>query len=148
MTKFPNRKSKWLRRDALRTRRNTSSLGSALDDTSCSNLHSIDTLLATFLQNPVIMSSPADEPMRSDQLQSEARSDGATDYRQRARSSSGPRGPPSVSTPGMNEIPFEDDQLVGGADLRRARGLTADVQRVRDELGESAGHNFESFLNE
>ncbi|KAL1303552.1 hypothetical protein AAFC00_006922 [Neodothiora populina] len=69
------------------------------------------------------------------------------------RSSSRPRGPPSVSTPGVNSdmLGFADDEVVG---LRgnqkgpRRTGPRLDVDRVTDAIGEQLVLEFERFLDE
>lgn len=86
----------------------------------------------------------------SDNPRSDAQSYAAADYQRRARSSSGPRGPPSVSTLGADQLPFEDDRQVRPAELRQGRAQlgNTDIPKVRDELGESCGQHFHHFLNE
>ncbi|SMQ54114.1 unnamed protein product [Zymoseptoria tritici ST99CH_3D1] len=97
------------------------------------------------------MSSPPDATMRSDDTPREPRSDATAGRRRQARSSSRPRGPPSVSTPGMHsEIDgFADDEVVGRRGLRRTMLPGAqDVPRVVDTTAETLGIQFERFLED
>ena len=97
------------------------------------------------------MSSVADAAMRSDNMQDEPPSEMLSTRRRQARSSSRPRGPPSVSTPGMHsEVDgFPDDEVVGLRDLRRNNlAGNRDVQRVVDTTAETLGIQFQRFLEE
>lgn len=87
--------------------------------------------------------------MNSDNAQEEPRSDAAAGRRRQARSSSRPRGPPSVSTPGMrSDIEgFADDEVIGKIGARRTLGGTQDVPRVVDTTAETLGLHFEHFLD-
>lgn len=96
------------------------------------------------------MSSLADAAMRSDIGPEDPRSDATAGRRRQARSSSRPRGPPSVSTPGMHSDieGFPDDEIVGRRGTRRqAPGGTQDVPRVVDTTAEALGIQFERFLD-
>ncbi|QIW99365.1 hypothetical protein AMS68_004883 [Peltaster fructicola] len=69
--------------------------------------------------------------------------------RRTARSSSRPRGPPSVSTPGPQSDAglYPDDEIVGARGARRQ--LTgANVNRVIDTTAEALASRFEQFLEE
>lgn len=73
--------------------------------------------------------------------------------RRLARPSSRPRGPPSVSTPGINSdiMGFADDEVVGVRGSRkgpRSQGPRPDVDRVSDTIGEHLVIEFERFLDE
>ena len=93
------------------------------------------------------MSSVVDAVIRSDNVPEEPRSDGRR--RRQARSSSRPRAPPSVSTPGMqSEMDgFPDDEVVGLRGLRRNNlPGNREVPRVVDTTAETLGIQFERFL--
>lgn len=65
--------------------------------------------------------------------------------RRQARSSSRPRGPPSVATPAANsDAPFPDDEVVGRGNRRQLPGR--DIPRVVDTTGEALSQRFEEFL--
>lgn len=99
--------------------------------------------------HPPKMSSMVDAVMSTDNNQNDPRSD-ATPGRRRPRSSSRPRGPPSVSTPGMHSDVdgFADDEIVGRRGMRRQMaGGTQDVPRVVDATAETLGIQFERFLD-
>jgi DNA replication licensing factor MCM6 len=87
-----------------------------------------------------------DAVMQSDNAP--ASSDTAAAGRQpQARSSSRPRGPPSVSTPGMQSDVggFADDEVVGARGMRRQLAAQ-DIPRVVDTTAETLGLQFERFL--
>lgn len=110
----------------------------------------IDLTFHEYNQNSAAMSSLADAAMRSDIGLEDARSDATAGRRRQARSSSRPRGPPSVSTPGMHSDieGFPDDEIVGRRGTRRqAPGGTQDVPRVVDTTAEALGIQFERFLD-
>ncbi|KAK3721069.1 MCM DNA helicase complex subunit mcm6 [Vermiconidia calcicola] len=93
----------------------------------------------------------ADAALRSDNVPEEPRSDAPTGRRRQARSSSRPRGPPSVSTPGMQSDMdgFPDDEVVGLRGLRRSNlPGNREVPRVVDTTAETLGIQFERFLEE
>lgn len=97
------------------------------------------------------MSSLVDAVIRSDNIApGEGRSDAAPNARRRqGRSSSRPRGPPSVSTPGMHSEMdgFPDDEVVGLRGIRRNNVPGQhEVQRVVDTTAETLGIQFEKFL--
>ncbi|KAF2488103.1 DNA replication licensing factor mcm6 [Neohortaea acidophila] len=96
------------------------------------------------------MSSLVDAVIRSDNAPDEPRSDAAAAGRPRqARSSSRPRGPPSVSTPGMQSDMdgFPDDEVVGLRGMRRSNAVgQTEVPRVVDTTAETLGIQFERFL--
>ncbi|KAK4618382.1 DNA replication licensing factor mcm6 [Fulvia fulva] len=95
------------------------------------------------------MSSLVDAMMRSEELgPQEPRSDGTRGGRRQARSSSRPRGPPSVSTPGMHSDieGFADDEVVGRRGNRPRLPGGQDVPRVVDTTAETLGIQFERFL--
>ncbi|KAK5165535.1 MCM DNA helicase complex subunit mcm6 [Saxophila tyrrhenica] len=95
------------------------------------------------------MSSLVDAVLRSDNAPEEPRSDAPSARRRQARSSSRPRGPPSVSTPGMqSELGFPDDEVVGVRGLRRNLPGSGEVPRVVDTTAETLGIQFEKFLEE
>jgi hypothetical protein len=95
------------------------------------------------------MSSLADVAMRSDAPE-EFRSDASSVRRRTNRSSSRPRGPPSVSTPAMqSDMAFPDDEIVGLRGLRRNNLPGAgDIPRVVDATSETLGTKFQKFLEE
>ncbi|KAF2863697.1 MCM-domain-containing protein [Piedraia hortae CBS 480.64] len=65
----------------------------------------------------------------------------------RPRSSSRPRGPPSVSTPGVNsDVGFADDEVVGGRGIKRQLP-GHDIPKVVDTTAETLGIQFERFLD-
>jgi DNA replication licensing factor MCM6 len=85
--------------------------------------------------------------------QEDLRSDApsSSGQRQNGRSSSRPRAPPSVSTPGMHSEMggFPDDELVGLRGLRRNNVPgNREVQRVVDTTAETLGIQFQRFLEE
>jgi DNA replication licensing factor MCM6 len=91
----------------------------------------------------------ADAVMRSDNGPEEPRSDAPSSRRRQNRSSSRPRGPPSVSTPGMQSDMdgFPDDEIVGLQRMRRNNlPGSRDVPRVVDTTAETLGIQFERFL--
>lgn len=96
------------------------------------------------------MSSIADGPLGSDIATPQGpRSDApSTGRRRQARSSSRPRGPPSVSTPGMQSDAggFPDDEVVGTREMRRRMAGQQDIPRVVDTTAETLGIQFERFL--
>ena len=95
------------------------------------------------------MSSLVDAVMRSDAAPEEPRSDAPSARRRQNRSSSRPRGPPSVSTPGMQSDMdgFPDDEVVGLQRLRRNNiPGSREVPRVVDTTAETLGVQFERFL--
>ncbi|KAI5363227.1 putative mini-chromosome maintenance protein [Septoria linicola] len=104
------------------------------------------------------MSSLMDMAMSSDNAPTprEPRSDASAGRRRQARSSSRPRGtgtgtprgPPSVSTPGLHSDidGFADDEVVGRRGMRRATTGAADIPRVVDTTAETLGIQFERFL--
>lgn len=96
------------------------------------------------------MSSLFDAVIQSDNAEREPRSDEGAQRRRQARSSSRPRGPPSVSTPGLHsDMPaFEDDEVVGLRGNRRGPGQRLDIPPVVDTTGETLSLRFEDFLNE
>lgn len=105
------------------------------------------------------MSSILDAVIQSDNnnaVEQELRSEASSQPRRRlARSSSHPRGPPSVSvgTPGMHSdiLGFADDEVVGIRGSRRGPsnpGPRPDVDRVTDAIGETLANAFERFLDE
>ncbi|KXS97858.1 hypothetical protein AC578_7644 [Pseudocercospora eumusae] len=99
------------------------------------------------------MSSMVDAMMGSDNgptpTPQDFRSDASGGRRRQARSSSRPRGPPSVSTPGMHSDVegFADDEIVGRRGMRRATTGAGDVPRVVDTTAETLGIQFERFLD-
>ncbi|KAK5121460.1 hypothetical protein LTR85_005293 [Meristemomyces frigidus] len=96
------------------------------------------------------MSSIADATPGSDNaIPQGPRSDApSTGRRRQARSSSRPRGPPSVSTPGMQSDAggFPDDEVVGTREMRRRMAGQQDIPRVVDTTAETLGIQFERFL--
>ena len=97
------------------------------------------------------MSSLFESVIHADNAEQELRSDASNQQqRRRARSSSHPRGPPSVSTPGVHsDVPgFEDDEVVGLRGNRRGRGLNSDIPPVVDTTGETLSLRFLEFLSE
>ena len=91
-----------------------------------------------------------DAVMSGDNAQNEPRSDATpTARRRQARSSSRPRGPPSVSTPGMHSDidGFADDEIVGRRGMRRQAAGNQDIPRVVDTTAETLGIQFERFLD-
>ena len=91
----------------------------------------------------------ADVAMRSDNAPAEPRSDAPSGRRRQNRSSSRPRGPPSVSTPGMHSEMdgFPDDEVVGLQRMRRNNlPGSRDVPQVVDTTAETLGIQFERFL--
>ena len=96
------------------------------------------------------MSSLVDAVINGNNAPEEPRSDAPSSARRRqARSSSRPRAPPSVSTPGMHSDMegFADDEVVGLRGLRRNNGTgQSDVPRVVDTTAEALGDVFEKFL--
>jgi len=96
------------------------------------------------------MSSLLDAVIQSDNADQTPGNDGTAQPRRQVRSSSRPRGPPSVSTPGVHsDMPgFEDDEVVGVRGNRRGRGPNTDVQPVVDTTGETLALRFEEFLDE
>lgn len=103
----------------------------------------------TTARSSTTMSSMADAMMRSDGPQAEPLSDApSAGRRQQARSSSRPRGPPSISTPGMqSDVGFPDDEQVDARTLRRTVASGRDVPRVVDTTAETLGIQFERFLD-
>ena len=100
------------------------------------------------------MSSLLDEVLRSDNAaQQDLRSDAPSSSgarRRQVRSSSRPRGPPSVSTPGMQSDMggFPDDEIVGRRGTRRQIPPGSDIPRVVDTTGETLSVRFQEFLEE
>lgn len=102
------------------------------------------------------MSSLLDAVIQSDNNAAEEnlRSEGSVPPpRRHARSSSRPRGPPSVSTPGMHSdmLQFADDEVVGlrgNQRSSRTAGPRPDVDQVTDAIGEQLVLEFEKFLDE
>lgn len=102
------------------------------------------------------MSSLLDTAIQSDNnapAQTPGSEDGLPQIRHRFRSTSRPRGPPSVSTPGLHSdiLGFADDEVVGVRGNRRGprpAGPRPDVDRVTDTVGEQVGLEFERFLEE
>ncbi|TKA69250.1 hypothetical protein B0A49_03074 [Cryomyces minteri] len=104
------------------------------------------------------MSSLVDAVLTSDNLDQDlaaaatpaADSDRPTPRPRTARSSSRPRGPPSVSTPGaQSDIEgFPDDEVVGlrGTNRNAVPGPRSDIERVVDRTGETVGLRFQEFL--
>lgn len=102
------------------------------------------------------MSSLVDAIMGSDTgpTPREPRSDasrgvgGGRQARSSSRPRGTPRGPPSVSTPGLHSDVggFEDDEIVGRRASRRATTGAPDVPRVVDTTAETLGIQFERFL--
>ncbi|KAF2152444.1 MCM-domain-containing protein [Myriangium duriaei CBS 260.36] len=97
------------------------------------------------------MSSLLDAVIHSDNADQDARSEVSanTQTRRNVRSSSRPRGPPSVSTPGVHsDMPgFEDDEVVGARALRRqAQGI--DIAPVMDVTAEQLAQHFQTFLED
>ena len=88
--------------------------------------------------------------MRSDNEPEEPRSEAPSGAsRRRQTPSSKPRGPPSVSTPGMqSEMDIlPDDEIVDIKAARRGNILNnQDVPRVVDTTAETLGIQFERFL--
>lgn len=96
------------------------------------------------------MSSLFDAVIQSDDTgRNDPRSEGSVQRRRQARSSSRPRGPPSVSTPGLNsDAPgFEDDEVVGSRG-NRGPGARLDIAQVVDTTGETLALRFEEFLEQ
>jgi DNA replication licensing factor MCM6 len=94
------------------------------------------------------MSSLVDAVLQSDQVPEEARSD-APPRRRQARSSSRPRGPPSISTPGVqSDIDgYADDEVVDARAIRQSRTPgDREIPRVVDTTAETLGIQFERFL--
>lgn len=102
--------------------------------------------------NSAAMSSIINGISRSDTAQLDTRSDAQSirsTNRRTARSSSRPRGPPSVSTPGPQSDAglYPDDEIVGARGARRQ--LTgANVNKVVDTTAEALASRFEQFLEE
>ncbi|KAF2721596.1 MCM-domain-containing protein [Polychaeton citri CBS 116435] len=105
------------------------------------------------------MSSIVDAALNSDNTVSQdprsdaARSDATVTGRRRlARSSSRPRGPPSISTPGVHSDidgpAFADDEVVGRLRRQQTAGQPQNVQRVVDSTAETLGIKFQTFLEE
>lgn len=96
------------------------------------------------------MSSLLDAVIQSDNAAPTPGSDAPTQSRRQIRSSSRPRGPPSVSTPGVHSdmAGFEDDEVVGIRGNRRGRAPNTEVQPVVDTTGETLALRFEEFLDE
>lgn len=97
------------------------------------------------------MSSLFEAALQSDNIpDQDARSEASanTARPRQVRSSSRPRGPPSVSTPGVHsDMPgFEDDELVGARVLRRQM-QTVDVPPVLDTTAEQIASLFQDFLD-
>ncbi|KAK4494270.1 hypothetical protein PRZ48_014568 [Zasmidium cellare] len=94
------------------------------------------------------MSSMVDAVMSTDNGPTD-RSDATPGRRRTGRSSSRPRGPPSVSTPAMHSDVegFADDEVVGRRGMRRQLAGTQDVPRVVDATAETLGIQFERFLD-
>ncbi|KAK4998487.1 MCM DNA helicase complex subunit mcm6, partial [Elasticomyces elasticus] len=94
------------------------------------------------------MSTPLDAVVRSDNIQAGSPKDGPEPHTRPIRSSSRPRGPPSVSTPGIqSDVAFEDDQVVGLRGNRRGpAGPRSGIPRVVDTTGETLALRFEEFL--
>lgn len=91
------------------------------------------------------MSSIVDAVLRSENALET--SDGPSAGRRRQpRSSSRPRGPPSVSTPGIHSDigGFPDDEIVGRGIRRQLP--KHDIPRVVDTTAETLGIQFERFL--
>ncbi|WPH04496.1 Hypothetical protein R9X50_00738700 [Acrodontium crateriforme] len=90
----------------------------------------------------------SDNPRSDNAADSEIRSDAPSSRRQAVRSSSRPRGPPSVSTPGLQSdaAGFPDDEVVGLRGIRRQVPGAQDVPRVVDTTAETLGIQFERFL--
>ena len=90
----------------------------------------------------------ADAVLNGNDAPQEPRSDAPSTRRRQARSSSRPRGPPSVSTPGMqSDVAFPDDEVVGLRGMRRNNQAgQQDVPRVVDATAETLGIQFEKFL--
>lgn len=88
--------------------------------------------------------------MRSDNMEGDVTSDAHQQRYSTNPSSSRPRGPPSVSTPGMHsEAAFPDDEIVGVRTLRRSQlPGGGDIPRVVDTTAETLGIQFEKFLEE
>ncbi|KAF2772772.1 MCM-domain-containing protein [Teratosphaeria nubilosa] len=93
------------------------------------------------------MSSMVDAVMRSDNGPDHGSTPAQNGGRRQARSSSRPRAPPSVSTPGMqSELGgFPDDDVIGARGIRRQLPNT-DIPRVVDATAETLGIQFEKFL--
>jgi len=94
------------------------------------------------------MSAFLDAIINSDRAEQDIPSDGTVRPARRARSASGPRGPPSVSTSGMHsDMPgFEDDELVGARGLPRPTA-GRNIIPVVDATAESLALNFQDFLD-
>lgn len=95
------------------------------------------------------MSSLVDAVLNGSNAPEEPRSDAPSARRRQARSSSRPRAPPSVSTPGIQSDMdgFPDDEVVGLRGIRRNNGAgQSDVPRVVDTTAEVLGDRFEKFL--
>ncbi|KAG9629593.1 MCM-domain-containing protein, partial [Aureobasidium melanogenum] len=95
------------------------------------------------------MSSLLDAVIRSDNDQLESRTPTAQST---GRAGSRPRGPPSVSTPGLGSDAFAygDDEVVGVRGSRRGpstAGPRPEVEQVMDTTAERLAQEFEHFLN-
>ncbi|KAF4555619.1 DNA replication licensing factor mcm6-like protein [Elsinoe fawcettii] len=95
------------------------------------------------------MSSLFEAALQSDNApEQDARSEISANTARQAPSSSRPRSPPSISTPGpQSEIGgFEDDEPVGARILRRQmQGI--DIPPVQDTIAEQAASVFQDFLD-
>ena len=106
------------------------------------------------LLDAVIQSDNNNNLNYNNATEQDLRSEASVHQRMRnARSSSRPRGPPSVSTPGMNSdmMGFADDEVVGVRGSRkgpRGAGPRPDVDKVGDTIGEHLVLEFEKFLDE
>jgi DNA replication licensing factor MCM6 len=95
------------------------------------------------------MSSLLDAVIRSDNDHNDSRTPTAQSA---PRAGSRPRGPPSVSTPGLGSDAFayRDDEVVGVRGSRRGpstAGPRPDVDHVMDTTAERLAQEFEHFLN-
>ncbi|KAG9629485.1 MCM-domain-containing protein, partial [Aureobasidium melanogenum] len=95
------------------------------------------------------MSSLLDAVIRSDNDHLESRTPTAQST---GRAASRPRGPPSVSTPGLGSDAFAygDDEVVGVRGSRRGpstAGPRPEVEQVMDTTAERLAQEFEHFLN-
>lgn len=100
--------------------------------------------------SPADMSSPVGPVGYNNYAQQEPQSDAPSARRRQARSSSRPRAPPSVSTPGMQSDAngFPDDEIVGLRGMRRNNlPGNRDIPRVVDTTAETLGIQFERFLD-